>query len=55
MLSIKDECTSLFSDFVIIGLCNSSANSRVAKSKGRCFEMLSFLIPLPDVFYKKKL
>ena len=27
IMSIKDECTFLFSNFLIIGLCNSSANS----------------------------
>ena len=27
ILSIKGECTFLFLDFLIIGLCNSSANS----------------------------
>ena len=27
ILSIKGDCTFLFLDFLIIGLCNSSANS----------------------------
>ena len=35
MLSIKGECTFLFSNFLIIGLCNSSANS--------LFDIFSFL------------
>ena len=40
ILSIKDECTFPFSNFLIIGLCNSSANS--------LFEIFSFLIALPQ-------
>ena len=36
ILSINDDCTFLFLNFLIIGLCNSSANS--------LFEMFSFLI-----------
>ena len=36
ILSIKVECTFLFLNFLIIGLCNSSANS--------LFEIFSFLI-----------
>ena len=32
ILSIKDECTFLFSNFLIIGLCNSSANSLLEKN-----------------------
>ena len=40
ILSIKDECTFPFSNFLIIGLCNSSANS--------LFEIFSFLIALPE-------
>ena len=39
MLPIKGECTFHFLNFLIIGLCNSSANS--------LFEIFSFLIPLP--------
>ena len=27
ILSIKDDCTFLFLNFLVIGLCNSSANS----------------------------
>ena len=40
ILSIKDECTFRFLNFVIMGLCNSSANL--------VFEKLSFLTPLPE-------
>ena len=39
ILCIKGECTFLFLNFLIIGLCNSSANT--------LFEIFSFLIPLP--------
>ena len=45
ILSIKGECTFLLLNFLIIGLCNSSANSWI--------EIFSFLIPLPKVFYQK--
>ena len=44
MLSIKDESSFLLPKLLIIGLCNS------AKS---FFEIISFLIPLPEVFYQK--
>ena len=47
ILSIKDECTFLFSSFLIIGLRNSLANSS--------FYILSFLIAPPEVFLSKKL
>ena len=47
ILSIKDKCTFLFLKFLIIGLCNSSAN---------CWsEIFSFLVPLPEVFLSKNL
>ena len=39
ILSIKDECAFSFLNFLITGLCNSSANS--------LFEIFSFLIPIP--------
>ena len=47
MLSIKVGCTFLFFSckFLIIGLCNSSANSLL--------QIISFLIPLPEVFLSK--
>ena len=45
MLSIKGECTFLQSNFLIICLCNSSANFLL--------EIFSFLIPLPEVFLPK--
>ena len=44
MLSIKDESSFLLPKLLITGLCNS------AKS---FFEIISFLIPLPEVFYQK--
>ena len=44
-LSIKVECTLLFLNFLIIGLCNSPANSLL--------EIISFLIPLPEVYIKR--
>ena len=34
ILSLKDDYTFFISGFVIIGLCNSSANCHVSKSKG---------------------
>ena len=46
ILSIKGDCTFLFLNFLIIGLCNSSADS--------LFEIFSFLIALPEfLFYQK--
>ena len=45
ILSIKGECTFLLLNFLIVGLCNSSANC--------LFEIFSFLIPVPEVFYQK--
>ena len=39
ILSLKDEYTFLFSNFLIIGLCNFSTNC--------WFYLISFLIPLP--------
>ena len=49
LLSIKGDCTFLFSNFLIIDLCNSSASFYVAKYTGRWFEIFSFLIPLQEV------
>ena len=43
ILSIKGECTFLLLNFLIIGLCNSSANYLLEIS----------LIPLPEVFLSK--
>ena len=45
ILFIKDECTFLLSNFLIIGLCNSSANS--------LFDIFSFLIAPPEVSLSK--
>ena len=47
ILSIKDDCTFLFLNFLVIGLCNSSANSLL--------EISFFLIPLPEDFLSKNL
>ena len=44
--SIKGDCTFIFLNFLIIGLCNSSVNS--------LFEIFLFLIPLPEVLLSKK-
>ena len=44
VLSIKDECIFLFSNFLMIGLCNFSANC--------CSYIFSFLISLPERFYQ---
>ena len=46
-LSIEGDCTFLLWNFIIIDLCNSSANS--------LFKLFSFLIPLPETFLSKKL
>ena len=45
ILSIKEECTFLFLNFLVIGFCNSSANSLL--------EMISFLTVPPEVFLSK--
>ena len=45
ILFMKVKCTFLFLNFLIIGLCNSSAYSLV--------EIISFLMPLPEFFYQK--
>ena len=42
---IKDDCTFLFSDFLIIGLCNFSPNSLL--------EIISSLTALSEIFYQK--
>ena len=55
ILSIKGDSTFLLLNFIITGLCNSSANSCVAEFKGRLFEIFSFLILLPEVFLSKYL
>ena len=47
LLSIKGEGTFHLLNFLIIDLCNSSANSLL--------EIFSFLIPLPEVFLSKNL
>ena len=46
VLSAKSEWTLLFSNVLIIGLCKSTANS--------LFEIFSFLVSLPQVFFIKK-
>ena len=45
MLSIKGECTFHFSNFLVIGLCNSSANS--------LFCIVLFLTAPHTLFYQK--
>ena len=42
---IKDECTFQFSNFLIVSLCNSSANS--------WFDIFSLLTAPPEVFHQK--
>ena len=44
---ISARTTIQFLNFLIIGLCNSSANS--------WFDILSFLIPPPQIFLSKEL
>ena len=45
ILSIKDECTFLFLHFLIIDLCNSSADSLL--------DIIPFVTVPPEVFYQK--
>ena len=45
LLSTKDKCTFVFLNFLIIGLCNSSANF--------LFKIFSFLAVLPENFLSK--
>ena len=60
ILSIKDERIFFF-NFLIIGLCNSSANSSVVKYKRRWFDIFLFLTApvatlfsgVAEVFYQK--
>ena len=47
ILSLNDDYTFLFLTFLIIGLCNSSANSLL--------EIYSFLIDPPEDFLSKNL
>ena len=47
ILSIKGEYTCRFLDFLIIGLCNSSANSLL--------EIILLLIASPEVFFYQKI
>ena len=46
-ISIKGECSFLFSNFLITGLCNSLANSSLG--------ITSFLTASPGVFFYKKI
>ena len=46
ILSIKDECTFFFSNFQIIGLCNSCANTLL--------EIILWLTVRPEVYLSKK-
>ena len=45
VLFIKSDCSFLFLNLFIIGLCNSLANA--------LFEIFPFLTPPPDAFYQK--
>ena len=47
MVSIKDDCTFLSSNFLVIGLCNSYANSLL--------DIISFLTIPSEVFLTKHL
>ena len=47
ILSVKDEYTLRFLNFLIIGLCNSSANS--------CLLIISLLTPVLEDFLSKDL
>ena len=47
ILSVKGECTFLFLNFLIMGLCDSSAYSLL--------DIISFLTVPPDVFLLKSL
>ena len=47
ILLIKGECTFLLLNILIIGFCNSSANSLL--------EIFSFLLPLREVFLSENL
>ena len=54
ILSIKNECSFYFSNFLIIGLCSSPADPRVGKSKECWFDIFSLLATPPDaVFFNK--
>ena len=45
ILSIKDKCTFLFSNILLIGLCNSLTNS--------LFCIIYFLVAPPKALYQK--
>ena len=54
ILPLRDEYTFCFSNFLIIGLCDSSAKLRLAKSERRCFSKILLLsAPSEDVLQKK--
>ena len=46
--------TFCFSNVLMIGLCSSGANSCVSKSKGRWFDIYSFLTAPQEGFSIKK-
>ena len=53
VLSVKDVYTFCFSSFLIINLCNSAANCRLAMSRRRWFKIILLLIaPLEDFLSK---
>ena len=53
ILSIKGQYTLRFSNFPVSGFCNSSANSHIAKTKGRWFDLISFLTAPKEGFLSK--
>ena len=55
ILSIKDDSTFRFLNFLIFASCNSSANCHVAKSIGRWLSIILILTVPQDIFLSKKL
>ena len=54
-LSIKVECTFLFLNFLIIGLCNSSANYLFYTFSFLTADLLTSVAAPPEVFLSKNL
>ena len=53
VLSIKGECTFLFLNSLIIGLCNSSANSLLEIFLFLVADSFASVAAPPEVFYQK--
>ena len=53
ILSIKRECTFLLLNFLIFGLCNSSANSLLEIFSFLITDLFASVADPPDVFYQK--